>query len=354
MQHLVATGHLQQFCMIDPPRGAPSIRIAMPCKQQHPDAVAKIIGREGTSSVSSACATGLDTSSVGIASFEPLRPQGSTWIKPTRCDSRASKAPEPSDGLGKPISNVEMQRLYGKGFGMVQKKGFIGAGEGLGRQCQGIARPVDALVGSRRSGQKQGLGWTFKIAHSKHEKKHFARLDTGAEKRRQCKQKKGKQCKQKKKGKQSKQKKKGKQCKQSPSYAPERVKCRRLSEKQDTFDQTASEANKTLGVADAPGSEADGSHEGGYEQSHIGNQGLLVVDAVEIFEDDEIELLHNGMDGSEPLVVGETVQAYWPDSDEWLPAVVHEVFGDGSSLQIHWEHGHEQSHTVASYVRRPA
>jgi len=70
-------------------------------------------------------------------------------------------AAEPCVGLAKPVSDIDMEHMYSKGFAMMQKMGFTGAGAGLGREGQGIAQPVDAMAGARVTGHKRGLGSTL-------------------------------------------------------------------------------------------------------------------------------------------------------------------------------------------------
>ena len=65
---------------------------------------------------------------------------------------------KPFDGLAKPIASSDMKQMYGKGFTMLQKMGFAGAGDGLGTQSQGVALPVDAGAGARLAGRRGGVG----------------------------------------------------------------------------------------------------------------------------------------------------------------------------------------------------
>ncbi|CAE7222156.1 unnamed protein product [Symbiodinium sp. CCMP2592] len=52
------------------------------------------------------------------------------------------------------------------------------------------------------------------------------------------------------------------------------------------------------------------------------------------------------------VAVGEYVEAYWPDDDQWLPAHISAIYDDGS-LSITWEDG-SLSDVTADFVRKPA
>ncbi|CAE7411765.1 unnamed protein product [Symbiodinium natans] len=52
------------------------------------------------------------------------------------------------------------------------------------------------------------------------------------------------------------------------------------------------------------------------------------------------------------VAVGDYVEAYWPDDDQWLPAHISAIYEDGS-LSITWEDG-SLSDVTADFVRKPA
>ncbi|CAK9025033.1 unnamed protein product [Durusdinium trenchii] len=50
------------------------------------------------------------------------------------------------------------------------------------------------------------------------------------------------------------------------------------------------------------------------------------------------------------VTVGEAVEAYWPDDDQWLPAEISAILEDGN-ISITWEDG-SLSDVPADYVRK--